>query len=269
MHEPLVCCRVTLILNVGGRMPLANSTAENAHAGREWFSTTHWSTILAAGNLDSVRSANALEKLCRTYWYPLYAYVRRRGFGQHEAEDLTQEFFARFLAGDYVAKAAPAKGRFRFYLLGALNHFLSDAWDYARRQKRGGNQQTISIDVRTGDGRFQLEPYHDSSPDRLYERRWALTLLDQVLTQLGHEYETGGKAALFQTLKPFLTGDEESASYAQIAQELGMREGALRVAVHRLRQRYGELFRLEVARTVSCPEEVGEEMRHLLAVLSA
>ena len=180
----LVCCRVTSFLNVGGLMPLSRSTPENARAGREWFSTTHWSTILAAGDCHSVQSAEALEKLCRTYWYPLYAYVRRRGFESHEAEDLTQEFFARFLAGDYVAKAVPAKGKFRFYLLGALNHFLSDAWDHARRLKRAGSWQTISIDVQSGDGRFQLEPYHDWSPDRLYERRWALTLLEQVLTRM-------------------------------------------------------------------------------------
>ncbi|HRY51740.1 MAG TPA: sigma-70 family RNA polymerase sigma factor [Candidatus Paceibacterota bacterium] len=225
--------------------------------------------MLAAGDLRSAQSANALEKLCQTYWYPLYAYVRRRGFAQHEAEDLTQEFFARFLAGDSVAKADPAKGRFRFYLLAALNHFLSDAWDHARRMKRAGNLHTVSIDVQVGEERFRLEPCHDWSPDRLYERRWALTVLEKVLTQLEHEYETRGKARLCQSLKPLLTGDEAGHSYAEIARELGIHEGALRVAVHRMRQRYGELFRMEVAQTVSRPEEVAEEMRHLLAVLSA
>jgi RNA polymerase sigma-70 factor (ECF subfamily) len=250
-------------------MPLSKPTAEDACAGPGWFSTTHWSTVLAAGDLRSARSENALEKLCQTYWYPLYAYVRRRGFSQPEAEDLTQEFFARFLAGDYVAKADPAKGRFRFYLLAALNHFLSDAWDYARRVKRAGNLHTVSIDVQVGEERFQLEPCHDWNPDRLYERRWALTLLEKVLTQLDHEYETRGKARLFQSLKPFLVGDDESDSYGEIARELGISDGALRVAVHRLRLRYGELFRLEVAQTVSRPEEVAEEMRHLLAVFSA
>jgi RNA polymerase sigma factor (sigma-70 family) len=249
-------------------MSLSGSTAEAACAGREWFSTTHWSTVLAAGDLQSVRSADALEKLCRTYWYPLYAYVRRRGFELHEAEDLTQEFFARFLAGNYVAKATPAKGRFRFYLLSALTHFLSDAWDHERRLKRGGDQQTISIDVKNGEGRYQLEPWHDWSPDRLYERRWALTLLEQVLTQLRHEYDTAGKTQLFQKLKEFLTGDQERASYGEMAQEFEMSEGALRVAVHRLRRRYSELFRTEIAHTVSSPEEIEEEMQHLLEVLS-
>jgi RNA polymerase sigma factor (sigma-70 family) len=250
-------------------MPSSNSTTTDARAGREWFSTTHWSTVLEAGRSSSVQSAEALERLCQTYWYPLYAYVRRRGFNPHEAEDLTQEFFARFLAGDYVANAAPTKGRFRHYLMSALNHFLCDAWDYERRLKRAGNRQAISIDAQTSDGRYQLEPYHDWSPDRLFERRWALTLLDQVLTQLNLEYERGDKARLFQQLKPFLTGDEEETSYADVAREQEMSEGAVRVAVHRLRQRFGELFRSEVAHTVSSPEEVAEEMRHLLEVLGA
>jgi len=245
----------------------AKSTSDILRSGGQWFNTTHWSTVLAAGNHQLERSAEALEKLCRTYWYPLYAYVRRRGFEQHEAEDFTQEFFARFLAGDYVTKAVPGKGRFRHYLLGALNHFLSDAWDYEHRQKRIGNRQTIPIDMHTADERFQFEPCHDLSPDRLYERRWVLILLEQVLTRLGTEYEAGGKARLFQELKVFLTGDDENASYSEIANKLKMSDGALRVAVHRLRQRYGELFRQEVAHTVSCPEDVIEEMRHFLTVL--
>jgi RNA polymerase sigma factor (sigma-70 family) len=238
-----------------------------AAEARSRLNTTHWSTVMAAGGPESTRSAEAMEKLCRTYWYPLYAYVRRRGFEQHEAEDLTQGFFARLLAGNYVARATPTKGRFRFYLLAALNHFLSDAWDRERRLKRGGGRPTVPIDVQAGESRYQSEPSHDWSPDRLYERRWALALLEQVLTQLGNEYEAAGKGEIFERLEGFITGDPDGLRYEAIARELRMSQGALRVAVHRLRRRYGELFRLEIEQTVSSPEETREEMRNLLAVL--
>lgn len=243
-----------------------SSSTQDARAGREWFSTTHWSTVLAAGERQSVQSTQALEKLCQTYWYPLYAYVRRRGFESHDAEDLTQEFLARFLAGDYIAKVSPVKGRFRFYLLGALNHFLSDAWDRQRRLKRGGGRRLISLDAEASEGRYQLEPRDERSPDRLFERHWALAVLEQVLSHLGQEYEADGKGRLFQELKQFLT-EEEGVSYTAASQKLEMSEGALRMAVHRLRRRYGELFRLEIAHTVARPEDVAEEMRNLRAAL--
>jgi RNA polymerase sigma factor (sigma-70 family) len=247
-------------------MPISETTDKAGRAGREWFSTTHWTTVLAAGAGQSFGSSQALEKLCRTYWYPLYAYIRRRGFESHEAEDLTQEFLARFLAGNHVAKANPIKGRFRYYLLTALNHFLSDNLDRQRAQKRGGGQPLISLDGQTAEERYRLEPRDDLSPDRLFDRRWALTVLEQVLTRLGQEYEAGDKSVLFQHLKGFLT-DENGGAYSEIAQELGLSEGALRVAVHRLRRRYGELLRMEVAHTVTCPEDVPEEMAQLRAAL--
>jgi RNA polymerase sigma factor (sigma-70 family) len=247
-------------------MPMPESTDEAACAGQPWFSTTHWSTVLAAGEKQSPQGAQALERLCRTYWYPLYAYVRRCGVESHDAEDLTQEFLARFLAGNGIADADPEKGRFRFYLLRSLKHFLSDAWDHERRVKRGGGQRLVSLDGPGGEERYRLEPRDELSPDRLFERRWALTLLDQVLNRLGQEYETAGKGALFGQLKRFLT-DDASGAYPEAARKLGMSEGALRVAAHRLRRRYGELLRMEIARTVACPEEVAEEMRHLRAVL--
>jgi RNA polymerase sigma factor (sigma-70 family) len=247
-------------------LPSSESTGECEGAGGEWFSTTHWSTVLTAGQTQSPGSALALEKLCRTYWYPLYAYVRRRGFECHDAEDLTQEFLARFLARNDVAKASPEKGRFRFYLLAALNHFLSDEWDRSRRLKRGGGQRVVSFDAQAAESRYRLEPRDDWSPDRLFERRWALTVLDEVLTRLGQEYEAAGKGPLFQQMKRFLT-EGEGGAYPEAAQALGMSEAALRVAVHRLRRRYGELFRLEIAHTVAAPGEVAEEMSHLRTVL--
>jgi RNA polymerase sigma factor (sigma-70 family) len=234
--------------------------------GREWFATTHWSTVLAAGQAEVLGSRDALEKLCRTYWYPLYAYVRRCGVDSHGAEDLTQEFLARFLSGNHVAKADPEKGRFRFYLLSALKHFLSDAWDRERRLKRGGGQHVISLDGQPGEDRYRLEPRDESSPDRLFERRWALTVLEQVLTRLEQEYDATGKRMLYHELKKFLT-DEERDAYPRTARDLGMSEGAVRVAVHRLRRRYGEVLRLEIAHTVAGPEEVEEEMRYLRGVL--
>jgi RNA polymerase sigma factor (sigma-70 family) len=243
-------------------MSMPGSATESQDGGRGWFATTHWSTVLAAGQTQVPGSAGALEKLCQTYWYPLYAYVRRCGVDTHGAEDLTQEFLARFLAGNHVAKASPAKGRFRFYLLSALKHFLSDTWDHQRRLKRGGGQTVVSLDGPVGEARYRLEPRDNSSPDRIFERRWALTLLEQVLSRLEQEYRDAGKSALFHRLKGFLT-DEESSAYPQAARDLEMSEGALRVAVHRLRRRYGEVLRLEIAHTVADPDEVAEEMRHL------
>jgi RNA polymerase sigma factor (sigma-70 family) len=247
-------------------MAMPASVAETREGGREWFHTTHWSTVLTAGQCHTPRSAEALEKLCRKYWYPLYAYVRRRGEDSHTAEDLTQEFLARFLAGNHVAKASPDKGRFRFYLLTALRHFLAEARDYDRRLKRGGGQRVLSLDEPIGEERYRLEPQDDATPERLFDRRWALAVLEQVLKQLGREYQAAGKGPLFHQIKGFLT-DEDSAAYPRIARDLEMSEGALRVAVHRLRRRYGELLRQEIAHTVASPEEVPEEMRHLREVL--
>ena len=249
-------------------MPEASKNVEPVAQPDGLFATTHWSVVLAAGQVESPQAQAALETLCCNYWYPLYAYVRRKGYSPEDAQDLTQEFFARFLARNDMAKASPAKGRFRSYLLGALNHFLSDARDHQQRQKRGGNRPMIAIDLKIGEGRYQREPSHDLSPDRLYERRWALLLLEQVLNRLGQEYAADGKTRQFQQLKEFLTGDKNSASYAGVARALQMSESALRVAIHRLRRRYGELFRLEVAHTVCSPEKVEEEMRYLLTVLS-
>ena len=225
--------------------------------------------MLAAGPRDTAQSLAAREKLCRTYWYPLYAYVRRRGCSLEDAQDLTQEFFARFLSGDSIARADQRRGRFRSYLLGAFNHFLSDEWDRRHRIKRGGQVCQISLDAASGEARYALEPADERSPDRLFERRWALALLDAVWRQLQREFEVAGKERLFARLRGFLTGGVETENYRSAAEELNMTEGATRVAVHRLRQRYAELFRQAVADTVGDPDEIADEMRHLVAVLSS
>lgn len=235
---------------------------------QEWFATTHWSVVLAAGETASPQAAQALEKLCRAYWYPLYAYIRRRGYGEHDAQDLAQGFFARFVEKNYLEAVGRQKGKFRSFLLAALNHFVSDEWDRARAEKRGGGQPFISLDDQTAEDRYRQEPADESSPEKIYERRWALTLLDQVLRQLEAESAATGKRQFFEQLKVFLLEDKGVGSYAETAARLEMTEGALRVAVHRLRQRYGELFRDEIAHTVASPEEIEEEVRHLLRVLS-
>ncbi len=243
---------------------LAAVTAERTAS----FTTTHWSVVLAARQPDSPQATEALEQLCRTYWYPLYAYVRRRGYNPEDSEDLTQEFFARFLAGKYLASVERGRAKFRSYLLGALNHFLADAWDHAHRAKRGGGQPLQALDMQSGESRYALEPAQELAPDRLFDRRWALTVLDQVLRRLRREYEQSGKGRLFEKLSVLLPGDAEANPYGELARDLGMSENAVRVAVHRLRRRYGQLFSSEVAHTVADPAEIQDEMRYLLAAAS-
>ncbi len=238
--------------------------APSAH----WFATTHWSVVLAAGQGESLQARAALERLCQTYWPPLYAYIRRRGYEMHDAQDLTQEFFARLLARESLGAVAPGKGRFRSFLLAAVNHFLCDERDRATRQKRGGGCWIVSFEAQSAEARYRLEPVDALTPEKLFERRWALALLDQTLGRLEREFAGQGKAALFTVLKEFLLGGAPHPDYASAGARLGLNEGAVRVAVHRLRRRYGELFREEIAQTVANAEELEEEMRHLLAVLS-
>ena len=235
---------------------------------RGLFATTHWSVVLAAGRQDSPQTAEALEKLCRTYWLPIYAYIRRKGHTPEDAQDLTQEFFARLLAKRGLEDVSPLKGKFRSFLLASVNHLLSDEWDRATRKKRGGGREVISFDAQTAEERYRLEPADELTPERIFERRWALALVEQVLSRLEQEHVEAGKAALFGVLKDFLTGGKESQDYHAAAERLGIAEGAVRVAVHRLRQRFGELFREEVVGTLASPEEIHAEMRYLLAVLS-
>jgi RNA polymerase sigma-70 factor (ECF subfamily) len=231
------------------------------------FPATHWSVVLAARGGDEADSRRALETLCRAYWYPLYAWLRRQGHSPHDAQDLTQGFFARLLEKHYLDAADREKGRFRSFLLMALKRFLAKEWERDRAKKRGGGQAAISFDTELAERRYQGEGAEYLAPDRIYERRWALTLLEQTLAALRQEYQTLGRETEFDYLKGFLTAARGEIPYPEVAARLGVSEGAARVAVHRLRGRFRELFHLEIARTVARPEEVEDEVRHLKQAL--
>jgi RNA polymerase sigma-70 factor (ECF subfamily) len=232
------------------------------------FTTTHWSVVLAAGHGTDTRAAEALQALCRSYWYPLYLYVRRRGYGPEDAQDLTQEFFARFLEKGSFSLADPSRGRFRTFLLKSLQHFLADDWKRAHRAKRGGGTVELPLDGVVAEARYAAELTDTMTPERAYEQRWALTLLEQVLGRMREDYARVGKARLFEALQDFLWGPDGSVSYAALAQDLATTEGALRLAVHRLREQYRDRLRAEVAQTVSNPSEVDAELRYLIGVIS-
>ena len=232
------------------------------------FVTTHWSVVLAASRRDSTRAETALASLCRTYWYPLYAYVRRRGYGPEDAQDLTQEFLARLLEQRWLGQADRQRGRFRTFLLGAMSHFLANEWDKARAKKRGGAVEIVPLQLDSAETRYGREPADLSTPEQAYERRWAVTLLDGVLQGLQKECAAQGKSEVFEQLKPCLVGEAERQPYPVLAAQLGLSEGAVKVAVHRLRQRFRQLLRAEIANTVATPAEVDEEMHHLFAVLA-
>jgi len=245
------------------------TTTPGGEPPRPAFVTTHWSLVLAARDKQSPQSAEALEKLCRAYWYPLYAYLRRTGQSRENAEDLTQAFFARLLEKHFLDSAAQERGRFRSFLLIALKRFVANEWDREQAQKRGGGRTHISFDTELAERKFQSEIVApEVSPDRAFERRWALTLIEQTMSRLRAEFERSGKIPEFERLKVFLTADKTKIPYAAAAGELGMTESALRVAVHRLRKRYRELFREEIAHTLAEGESVEEELQHLLGVLS-
>jgi RNA polymerase sigma factor (sigma-70 family) len=233
------------------------------------FGTTHWSVVLAAGDAESPRAEFALAELCRCYWYPLYAFVRRKGHTPHDAEDLTQAFFSRLLEKNYVAQADPERGRFRTYLLAALTHFLADEWDKARRLKRGGGREIISFDAASAEERYQLEPIDQLDAAKLYERRWVTTLFEQVLGRLEQEFRDNGKTELFMSLKGALLCEPDGPTYGELGTQLDLKEDAIKQSVHRMRRRYRELFREEIAQTVAGPGEVEDELNHLFAVLSA
>jgi RNA polymerase sigma-70 factor (ECF subfamily) len=224
--------------------------------------------VLTAGQGQSPQAGRALEELCRTYWWPLYAYVRRRGYDAHQAEDLTQEFFARLLAKNYLADVAREKGKFRSFLLASLKHFLANEWDRARAKKRGGEHAHISLDAHAAETRYRSEPMDELTADKVLDRQWALTLLELVLARLDAEYAGAGKAELFERLKVYLTAVKDSVPYATVATKLGTTEGAAKVAVHRLRQRYRKLLREEIAHTVASPADIEGEIRHLFAAFS-
>jgi RNA polymerase sigma factor (sigma-70 family) len=230
------------------------------------FVTTRWSVVLAAQDKSSPDSAAALETLCRAYWYPLYAYVRGSGNSPDDAQDLTQEFFARLLAQDWLRVVLPEKGRFRTFLLVAMKRFLTNEWHRNRAQKRGGGSVPLPLETAEAEHRFAAEP--PLTPEELYERRWAMMLLDESLQRLQSEFERTGREQEFECLKEWLTAERGAIPYGQIGIALGTTEGAARMAVHRMRKRFRQLFRQTIAETVDAAGEVEAEMRHLVAVLS-
>lgn len=236
--------------------------------GRERFVTTRWTLVLSAGRKSSPQSDRALGELCQMYWYPLYAYVRRRGYAKEDAEDLTQAFFERLLAKNYLEGLRAERGRFRAFLLASLKHFLANEWDRAQRQKRGGGVLHLSLDWQDAEARYDLDPPDLASPDRLYDRAWALALLERVVVRLREECVGEGRAAFFEAVKECLTGGDAAVSYREAAERLQSSEGALRVAVHRLRKRYRDLLREEIAQTLEDPAQVPEELRSLQAALA-
>ncbi len=232
------------------------------------FATTQWTVVLAAGKRHTPQSDGALEELCRTYWFPLYAYVRRRGHTKEDAEDLTQAFFARFLAKNYLADLSAERGRFRAFLLASLKHFLTNEWKKSQRLKRGGGELPLSLDWQTADTQFQVASTAGPTPDKAFDREWALALLAKVIGRLQAECAADGKAKLFERLKLFLTAGKGESAQSAVARSLGMEEGAVRVAIHRLRKRYRELLRDEIAQTLADAADVDEEMRALFGAFS-
>jgi RNA polymerase sigma factor (sigma-70 family) len=249
-------------------MFLTEQHSRQTTAQEGWFKMTHWSVVVLAGQGQSAPADAALAKLCQTYWYPLYVFVRRQGHSQEDAQDLVQAFFARVLEKNYFKDADRDKGKFRSFLLIAVKRFLANEWDRANRLKRGGGQTMIPLDEERTEARYAVEPVDEASPEKAFERRWALTLLDQVLKQLEAEFADAGKAAIFAELKAFLSGESSGSTYVEIGKRLGMSEANMKVTVHRLRQRYRELLRLEIANTVDSPEAIDDEIRHLFAALN-
>jgi RNA polymerase sigma-70 factor (ECF subfamily) len=233
------------------------------------FDTTHWSLVLAAGGDDSAKARLALATLCETYWYPLYAYIRRRGNGAEDARDLTQAFLASLIERKDFRHLDKTRGRFRAFLLASVQHFLAN--DAARRhaQKRGGRTPTLSLDLDGAEGRYRVEPAEAATPETLYERRWALTVIDRVLARLRHEFQTDARGGEFDALKSCLLGETPLGGYAAIARALGTTEGAVKVSVHRLRRRFQNELKRDIAETVSAPEDVDDEIRYLIRALNA
>jgi RNA polymerase sigma-70 factor (ECF subfamily) len=243
-------------------MAAADSSDHLPASARE-FTTTHWSVVLKARDGVSPQAVQALERLCRTYWFPLYAHVRRQGHRAHDAQDLVQGFFARLLRGNFLENVGPRKGKFRSFLLAALNHFLSDEWDKVRAEKRGGGQTFISLDELHAEDLYLAEPDSGASAERIFDQRWALTLLAHAFARLREESAAADKTREFDQLKIFLSTPTNDGGYEAVAAELEMPVATVGVKVHRLRQRYGELIRAEIAHTVASPADIEEEMGHL------
>jgi RNA polymerase sigma-70 factor (ECF subfamily) len=247
---------------------MTEASSEQTSAPGDIFATTHWTVVLAAGRQRSPQADRALEELCRVYWFPLYAYVRRHGRTKEDAEDSTQEFFSRLLGKNSLAGLDSEKGKFRAFLLASLKHFLANERDKAQTQKRGGGQVPLSLDWQTADTQFQIAATNEPSPDKAFDREWALALLAKVIERLQEECVADGKARLFERLKIFITAGQAETAQREAAAALGMEEGTVRVAVHRLRKRYRQLLRAEIANTLADPGMVEEEMRALFSAFS-
>jgi RNA polymerase sigma factor (sigma-70 family) len=245
---------------------MTNGQTMHTLPGSSHFPTTRWTLVVAAGNPEQKEARSALVSLCENYWYPLYAYLRRCGHPADQAQDLTQGFFVRVLEGRYLDRADPEKGRFRSFILTSLKFFVADEGDRDRAQKRGSGT-VESLEFTSGEDRYQREPAHDETPEHIFERRWALSVLDRVVERLRDEFVQHGRLEHFERLKVFLLGQSD-APYAALAHEMNTSEGALKVAIHRLRKRYRELFRQEIADTVADPAQVESELRFLAAVLA-
>jgi RNA polymerase sigma factor (sigma-70 family) len=248
-------------------MTIPTTHAQSAAAPARHFATTRWSVVMTARDKGSPESAQALEVLCKGYWYPLYAFVRRAGSLPEDAQDLTQEFFSRLLQKDWLGAVERERGRFRTFLIMAVKRFLANEWDKARTAKRGGAIAFVPLDAVDAEQRYLADPAPALTADHLYEKRWALTLLDQAMARLRAEYHTQERGADFGVLKTYLTAERGEIPYAEIASALGSTEGAARVAVHRLRKRFREVFRATVADTVSATEDVDAEVRYVVEVL--
>jgi RNA polymerase sigma factor (sigma-70 family) len=233
------------------------------------FETTRWSVVLAARTGESAESRDALERLCTAYWFPVYAFVRRQGFGAEEARDLTQGYFARLIERRDLKDVDPALGRFRSFLLASVKHFLSNELDRERAKKRAPERPLLSLDAQDAESRYRFEPADDLTPEKLFERKWAVTVLERALARLGKEWSDPDRRKKFETLRGFLVGDPPGSSYRELGEKLAISEDAVKVTVHRLRRRFGDLLRGEIADTVREPEDVDDEIRYLLGTLRA
>jgi len=248
-------------------MAQISDSAIKADRGGGAFATTLWSMVIAAGDPSSAGSSEALERLCAAYWFPIYAFLRRQNYSCHDAQDLTQSFLSHLLTNQRLSSVHPAKGKFRSFLLGALKNFLANAWNKQNAQKRGGGLQIVSLTPEETEGRLSFEPWHDETPDKVFERSWALLLLESVIVELRSNYAAEGKAALFDAMQIYLSGDKGMNPYLEVAGRLGISESALKMSVLRMRRRFGDLLRKEIANTVSHPSEVDEEIRCLFAAV--
>jgi RNA polymerase sigma factor (sigma-70 family) len=249
-----------------------STTAANKAEGlpnRQSFDTTHWSVIVSAADTAAPGAQAALETLCKTYWYPLYTYVRRQGHSPEDAQDLTQQFFAAFLERKNFRLADPQRGQFRSFLLTSLKHFLVNEWERCTAQKRGGGKALLPLDTVAAESLYRQESSHELPADRVYERTWALEMLRRVRDRLAQEYSAEGKSKRFVQLEQFLPGQKGEVTYAEAARQLGVPEGTLKSDVNRLKKRYGHILRAEIAQTVSSLDEINDELRHLIDVVSS